>query len=573
MIEFREKEMRTMSTPEAPAAEPAAPPETPAGRRSINPGVFIPAAALIGVFLIFAWIWTDTADEWLGSARDWINEYLGWYYVVIVAGFIVFALVVGLTHLGNIKLGKDGEKPEFSMKAWLAMLFSAGMGIGLVFFGVAEPLGHFASPRPGWEGDANDIAQQAMLQTYLHWGLHAWGIYVIVGLAIAYAVHRRGRPVSIRWALEPVLGTRVRGWLGDLVDIIAIVGTLFGVATSLGLGALQIGNGLDHLGWVPIPAGEDAPGRFILISLIIAITAVAVLSVVTGIKRGIKWLSQINVSLAGLLLIFVLVAGPTFLLLHDYVQSLGSYLQNLLQLSFDVGAGEGAEGREWAAGWTVFYWGWWMSWAAFVGIFVARISRGRTVREFVAGVLLLPTAVSFLWFTVLGGTALRREIDGDGNLAGESQEGMLFGLLESLSGPTLGTIVVVATLFLIAIFFITSSDSGSLVVDMLASGGDPDPPTWSRIFWAVTEGLVAILLLIIGGLGALQAGAIAAALPVSVVMILMCVAIWRQFQAERHAMLRAEQEEFADSVTRAVVDEKLVDPNGGDTAGVGARSG
>jgi choline/glycine/proline betaine transport protein len=566
MIDYRDKENQ-LSTPDTPAAAPTAadpgPAEAPAGRRSVYPRVFYPSALLIFGFVLWAIFASETAEERLGNARDWISQYLGWYYVLIVAAFIIFALVVGLSHFGNIKLGPDDEKPEFSMKAWLAMLFSAGMGIGLVFWGVAEPLSHYASPRPSWEGGEAEIGQQAMLQTYLHWGLHAWGIYVIVGLAIAYAVHRRGRPVSIRWALEPVLGKHVRGWLGDLIDIVALVGTIFGIATSLGLGVLQIGAGMEWLGWV-----ED-PSNLVMIMLIGAITSIAVLSVVTGIKRGIKWLSQTNVSLAGALLVFVLIAGPTLLLLQDFIQSTGGYLQNLLFMSFDVGAAEGAEGRKWAAGWTTFYWGWWISWAAFVGIFIARISRGRTVREFVAGVLLLPTAVSFLWFTVMGGSALHRVIDeGDTSLLDQSVDGMLFGLLDTLPA---GTFIIIGTLLVIAIFFVTSSDSGSLVVDMLASGGDPDPPTWSRVFWAVLEGVVAIVLLLAGGLVALQAASIAAAVPVSIVMIVMCVAIWRQFSAERHAMVELERKELA----QAMIDDGLVEGNGngGDKAGAGAGRG
>lgn len=586
--------MSTAPPTDAPPTPPDPAPDV--GRRSVYPRVFIPAAALIVGFIIFTWISdlnastdedgnrTTAAAEAYSSAFNWINDYLGWYYVVIVAGFIIFALVVGLSRYGDIKLGKDGEEPEFRLWTWLAMLFAAGMGIGLVFWGAAEPLSHFASPRPGWEGEPNEIAQQAMLQTYLHWGLHAWGIYVIVGLAIAYAVFRKGRPVSIRWALEPVLGKYVRGWLGDVVDIIAIVGTLFGIATSLGLGALQISEGMNFLGWIDVPEGEE-PSAFVLIMLISAITLVAVLSVVTGIKRGIKWLSQINVTLAGLLLVFVLLSGGLFVvLLQDFIQSTGSYLQNLPRLSFDVGAAEGDEGRAWAGAWTTFYWGWWISWAAFVGIFIARISRGRTVREFVIGVLLAPTAVSFLWFTVMGGSALHNELDPDtANIIGEdgsvTQEGALFGLLDTLPA---GTFLIIGTLLLIAIFFITSSDSGSLVVDMLASGGDPEPPTWSRVFWALMEGLVAIVLLTAisgaSGLLSLRTASIVAALPVSIVMIAMCVAIWKQFRGERQAMEHAERkqqtQELTDSVTKSMIDEGLIEPNGGDqaAAGRGARA-
>jgi choline/glycine/proline betaine transport protein len=533
--------------------------------------VFIPAATVIVVFVVYAWVFTEQATAGVERLQEVLVESLGWYYIVIVAGFVVFVLVMGLGRFGDVKLGRDTDEPEFSLIAWLAMLFAAGMGIGLVFWGVAEPLSHLANPRPGIEGSEPALAQQSLIQTFLHWGIHPWAIYVIVGLAIAYAVHRRGRPVSIRWALEPVLGRSVRGWVGDLIDIVAIVGTVFGVATSLGLGVLQIAEGMSLI-------GDVEPGRFLHVSLIIGITLIAILSVATGLRRGIKWLSQINISLMTLLLIFVLVAGPTLFLLREFVQSIGLYLQNLLRLSFDVGALEGPEGAAWAAGWTTFYWGWWMSWAPFVGIFIARISKGRTVRQFVGGVLLVPTLVSFLWFSVLGGAALHEQIFGAGELIGTedgepvvTEAGALFGLLDTLPAATF---VSVGVIVLIALFFITSSDSGSLVVDMLSSGGDPDPPTWSRVFWAAIEGAVAVALVLMvtdqEGLAALQTAVVIAAVPVSVIMILMSVALWRQLQAERTAQLRQQRtrraeelseqvsEEVAEQVSEHLLDESLI---------------
>jgi choline/glycine/proline betaine transport protein len=373
---------------------------------------------------------------------------------------------------------------------------------------------------------------------------------VVAGLALAYAVHRKGRPVSIRWALEPLLGDRVRGRLGDVIDITAVVGTLFGVATSLGFGVAQIGAGLEFVG-----LAGDGGSVPLQIGLIVVITAIATTSVVSGVGRGIKWLSNINMGLAGVVLLFVLVAGPTVFLLREFVQNFGDYLQNVLQLTFDVSAYRGGEGEAWQSAWTTFYWGWWISWAPFVGVFIARISRGRTIREFVAGVLIVPTLITFLWFSVLGGSGLYRQLFGSGDLIAEDgtvgTETSLFTLLDGLPG---GGIVVGLALLLIVTFFVTSSDSGSLVVDMLSSGGDPNPPTWSRIVWAALEGLVAAALLTVGagGLGALQTASIITALPFSVVMVFMAVALVKALRREHHEMLRRQADRRLEQVTEQV---------------------
>lgn len=349
--------------------------------------------------------------------------------------------------------------------SWLALLFAAGMGIGLVFYGLSEPLSHFANPRPGVEGTPEQLAQYSLRQTYLHWGVHAWSIYVVVGLALAYAIHRRGRPISIRYTLEPLLGRRIHGKAGDIIDITALVGTIFGVATSLGLGVLQIAAGLDA-----IDLAE--PSHSLEIGIIVVITGFVIFSVVTGVTKGMKWLSNINLVIAALVMLFVLFSGPTVFLLREFVQSLGNYLQNFVGLSFTVSAFQGEAGEIWQRGWTTFYWGWWMSWAPFVGVFIARISRGRTVRQFVVGVLLVPTMVTFLWFSVIGGTGIYFELTGRAELINPDGsvdvEGSLFALLGELPGTTFLTIGV---LLLIAIFFITSADSGSLVMSMIASGG------------------------------------------------------------------------------------------------------
>ncbi|WP_277068605.1 BCCT family transporter [Saccharomonospora viridis] len=557
-------------------------PPSAASRRpwysTIAPRVFFPAAVIILVFVAAAVIAPDAMSDVIGTIQEQVVSSFSWYYMLIVSGFVLFSLWIGLSHYGDIKLGPDEEEPEFGLKVWFSMLFAAGMGIGLVFWGVAEPLNHYAGIPNRATGITQDEsgAQDALVQTFLHWGLHPWAIYVVVGVAIAYVVHRKKRPVSIRYALESLIGKRVNGWLGDAIDIAAVVGTLFGVATSLGLGVLQIGAGLDFLDIV------SDPGNLTYVVLIGVISLLAIISVVTGVKRGIKWLSNINMGLAGLMMLIVLAFGPTLFIFKDLVQSIGAYLQNLVAMSFNTTAYEGEDGNAWQGFWTAFYWGWWISWAPFVGVFIARISRGRTVREFVAGVLLVPTAVTMLWFTVFGGTALYRELFGEGGLVGTDADGnptvdteaSLFAVLEALPG---GAVLCVGAVILIVLFFVTSSDSGSLVVTMLSSGGDPEPPKWHRVFWGVLEGAVAVALLFAGGLSALQTVAILIALPFSVVMLGMCASIIRDFRAERAAMLRAQRklqrEQLTEHVTNSLIDEGLVDPNGANGSGDVERGG
>ncbi|MCW1249205.1 BCCT family transporter [Acaricomes phytoseiuli] len=515
--------------------------------------VFGPAAVIIVLFVLYATLFPDNATELFSVMQANVIKWFGWYYVAAVAVFIAFALWIGLSRYGDIKLGQDEDKPEFSLMSWFALLFAAGMGIGLVFFGVAEPLNHFASPRPGSTGSPVELAQQAMTQTYLHWGVHAWAIYVVVGVSIAYAVHRKRRPISIRWTLEPLLGAkRVSGGWGNLIDTVALVGTLFGVATSLGLGVLQISAGLDE-------ANILAATQQTQIGLILGIITLTILSVVSGVGKGMKWLSNTNLILAGLFMLFVLFTGPTLFLLREFVQSIGNYLQNVIGLTFNTLAFSGAEGEAWQAAWTTFYWGWWISWAPFVGIFIARISKGRSVREFVAGVLLVPTALGFLWFAVLGGAALFRELFGRGGLVGPDgsvdTEGALFALLADLPG---GAFLTIGAVLLIGIFFITSADSGALVMGMISTGGDTEPRRWLRIFWALAAAAVAIALLVANGLQAIQTAAILTALPFSVVIILMCVATVRAFHHEHQHLLRVQRrlvrKEIAAHVTEQVTE-------------------
>jgi choline/glycine/proline betaine transport protein len=533
-----------------------------------EPRVFFPSAGLVVVFVLATVIWPTKMNDWIGDANSGVVDNLGWWYIAIVTGFVFYAIWLALSPMGNIKLGKDDEDPEYRVWSWFAMLFAAGMGIGLVFFGVAEPLAFLGDPPPGVNvpdaagttGGNAEIARAAMDRTFLHWGLHAWAIYVVVGLALAYAVHRKDRPVSLRWALEPILGKRVLGFWGDVIDVIAVLGTLFGVATSLGLGVSQISGGLQHLGVV------DDAGEGLKVLLIVVITAIALTSVVTGIDKGIKWLSNFNLSLAGVLLITVLLLGPTVFILGDFVTQIGSYITNFFNLSFDAMPFQGEEGQTFLAGWTTFYWGWWMSWAPFVGVFIARISRGRTVREFILGVLLVPTLMTFLWFSVLGGSAIHHELFGDGGLLTpfEKADGStaftpdydlaLFQFLDTLPAST---VLGVAAIILIVVFFVTSSDSGSFVVDMLSSGGQKTPPVWSRAFWATMEGAIAAALLLAGsgGLDALKTMAILLAAPFSVIMVLMVVATSKALLGEQRAIRRRREKWLREEVAKEVASE------------------
>ncbi|WP_288468064.1 BCCT family transporter [uncultured Curtobacterium sp.] len=522
-----------MATTRPPAADPATTTPPPTG---VARWVFWPAAVLVLGFVGWTLVAPASAEAVFATLQRGIVRNFSWYYVLAAAFFVAFALFVGFSRFGDIKLGKDRDEPEFSTRSWFSLLFAAGMGIGLVFYGVSEPLSHFASPRPGVSGSEQHLAQEAMTQTFLHWGLHAWAIYVVLGMALAYAIHRRGRPVSIRWALEPLLGRRVRGGWGNVIDVVALIGTLFGVATSLGLGVLQIGAGLES-------AGIAESTTVSQIAIIAVITALTIVSLVTGVAKGMKILSNLNLLLAAALLVFVLVVGPTQYLLRDFVQSIGAYLQNVVGLSFNVTAQQGSAGEEWQGAWTTFYWGWWMSWAPFVGIFIARVSKGRTVREFVFGVLLVPTLLTFLWFAVMGGAAIHREVSGAGGLVGADGsvdvEGSLFTLLRDLPA---GVVLTFGAIILIGIFFVTSSDSGSLVMAMIASGGQLEPRNRLRVFFALVTALLAVALLLTGGLDALKTAAITTALPFSVVLLLTCWSLVIAFRRERRVYDRAERE-------------------------------
>ncbi len=488
----------------------------------INSPVFFVSSALALAFVIYAAVAPDAAGEMFGLMRDWTMESAGWFYVLSVAGFLVFVVVLALSGFGRIKLGQDHSEPEYSYTSWFAMLFSAGMGIGLMFFGVAEPIMHYTSPPVG-DAQTAEAARQAMRITFFHWGVHAWAIYAVVALSLAYFAFRHDLPLTIRSALYPLIGERIHGPIGHAVDIFAVLGTIFGVATSLGFGVMQVNAGLNYLFDVPTTITVQ-------VILIAVITAIATLSVGLGLDAGIRRISELNMILAVILIAFVLVAGPTVFLLQTLVQNTGMYLSSLFEMTFNLYA---YEPTSWIGGWTLFYWAWWIAWSPFVGMFIARVSRGRTIREFVIGVLLVPVGFTFMWMTFFGDTAIHmvmmRGIEQLSEAVAADTAVALFQFFEHLPLTTLMSIIATV---LVVTFFVTSSDSGSLVVDMLTNGGHEESPVWQRIFWAVVEGIVAAALLIAGGLGALQTATIAAALPFTVVMILMCWGLVRALRIE-----------------------------------------
>jgi choline/glycine/proline betaine transport protein len=488
----------------------------------INKPVFFGSALLILAFVLFGAMTPNVAGDVFGEIQSWIVSRFGWFYLLAVAIFLIFSIGLAVSSYGSIKLGPDHSEPDYSYKSWFAMLFSAGMGIGLLFFGVAEPIMHFTSPPVGDAGTVQ-AAREAMSITFFHWGLHAWAIYAVVGLALAYFGFRHDLPLTIRSALYPLIGEKIHGPIGHIVDIFAVLGTMFGIATSLGLGVMQVNAGLTFLFGVPESLGVQ-------IALIAGITLLATGSVVAGLNAGIKRLSELNLILAAVLLLFVALAGPTLFLLSTMVQNTGFYLSEVVNKTFNLFA---YDPNGWIGGWTLFYWGWWIAWSPFVGMFIARVSRGRTIREFILGVLFVPVGFTFMWMSFFGGTAMHFELTGQAGAIADAVANnvptALFTMLEQL--PFGGLTSGIATILVIT-FFVTSSDSGSLVIDTITSGGHPNPPVWQRIFWALTEGVVAAVLLIAGGLTALQTASIASALPFTVIMLVICYGLYKGLRME-----------------------------------------
>jgi choline/glycine/proline betaine transport protein len=481
----------------------------------IHPTVFFVSVALTVVFVVVTIVALDHMADIYSAVQAWITTNVGWLFILFVQGFLLFSLYLMVSRLGRVRLGGPGARPDYSYASWLSMLFAAGMGIGLVFWAVAEPVFHYGSP-PFAEPETRAAAAEAMRFTFLHWGFHAWGIYAVVALSLAYFAYNRGLPLTIRSAFYPLIGDRIYGWMGNVIDILAVLATLFGIATSLGLGVSQVAAGLSYL------FGIDA-GVELQIFLIFAITLLATTSVVLGLDKGVKRLSEINMGLAGALMLFLLLLGPTLFIMKSFVQNIGDYVQNFFQMSGWTEAYRAEAG--WQASWTVFYWAWWIAWSPFVGMFIARVSRGRTIREFLLGVLLVPTTLTFLWMSVFGGTALYGAMNGTFDIQAAVNEDVSTALFALLNEFPLSWLTSLIALMLIVVFFVTSSDSGSLVIDIITSGGNTDPPVVQRVFWASTEGIVAAALLLGGGLGALQTAAITTGLPFVIVLALMCVGL------------------------------------------------
>ena len=490
-------------------------------RRPLDKIVFGVAAAVAIGFVVWGAVSTATLASASTTGLAWVVTNTGWLFALAASSFVVFVIWLALSRYGRIRLGHNDEKPEFRTVSWVAMMFSAGMGIGLMFYGVSEPLTHYVSPPPGTGAAGNpDAIKVAMATTMFHWSLHPWAIYAVVGLAIAYGVFRRDRSLLMSSAFAPLFGRDVSTKpLGRIIDIFAIFATLFGSATSLGLGALQIGSGLTILGW----AGEV--GNTLLIIIITVLTTCFIISAVSGVARGIQWLSNINMVLALILATFVFVVGPTVFILDLIPTTVGAYFGNLAEMAARTDAVGGDAMATWLSGWTIFYWAWWVSWTPFVGMFIARISRGRTIRTFVAGVLLVPTLVSLLWFSIFGGAAIRSQQSGL-DVAGEgTAEGQLFSLLNHM--PLAGVMTVIV-MVLVAIFFVSGADAASIVMGTLSERGTIEPRRWTVIFWGVATGAVAAIMLAIGGadaLSGLQTITIIAALPFLVIMVGLCVAL------------------------------------------------
>ncbi len=495
--------------------------------------VFLPAVLVIVLMVIGTMSNPEAAGELFAEILTYMTNTFGWFYMLAVAIFLVFVVAVAFSSWGNIKLGPDHAEPEYSFVAWFAMLFSAGYGIALLFFGVAEPVLHYSAPPEG-PALTIDAAKQAMQIAFFHWGFHIWAIYCLVGLSLAYFAFRHGLPLSMRSTLYPIIGEKIHGPMGHTVDVFAILGTMFGIATTLGLSVAQINAGLNYL-WPSVPVNTT-----VQIIAIVAITALATLSVVAGLDKGVKRLSMLNMVLAIGLMLFVFAVGPTIFILNTFMENTGSYLSNIVERTFSLQA---YTSSDWIGNWTLFIFGWTISWAPFVGLFIAKISRGRTIRQFVVGVMVVPTIFTFLWFSVFGDTALHLiMVDGYTALIDEVQADHAIALFKLLEHLPLTSIVSFITVILIITFFVTSSDSGSLVIDSLASGGVTHTPVWQRVFWASTEGVVAAALLLAGGLGALQTATILSALPFAIIMLIAAVGMWRALIIEGHQEVSLTQQ-------------------------------
>lgn len=498
----------------------------------VNGPVFFTSSILIIIGIALTLIFKENAKTYFESIQNSVSNFGGWFFVLCVNVFLIFILYIAFSRFGKIKLGGKDAEPEFKTLSWFAMLFSAGMGIGLLFWSIAEPINHFGNP-PMAEGGTQTAAKEAMNFTFLHWGLHAWGIYALVGLSLAYFTYSRGLPLTIRSVFYPFLGDKIYGIIGDIIDIFAVLATLFGLATSLGFGVQQVAAGLSHVFGV-------SSGITTQVLLIGGITGVATLSVILGVDKGVRVLSEWNMRIAIVLLVLVVVLGSTLFIFESYLENLGNYASSLFEISL---WNESYTDTDWQNNWTVFYWGWWIAWSPFVGMFIARVSKGRTIKEFILGVLIVPTLVTFFWITAFGSSALQDVLGGNEVLVDAVNDDVATALFVFLENFPFSSILSVIGIVLIIGFFVTSSDSGSLVIDSLTSGGKIDAPVGQRIFWAISEGAVAAVLLIGGGLGALQTASVATGLPFAFILLIMCYSLYKGLNEETKKRQRKEKQD------------------------------
>lgn len=520
-----------------PAMQDSGLPGSPGGRPA-RPGLDRVIFGITSIGAVAFVLWGAVAQDSLATvasnAQSWVITNTGWLFVLVATSFVVYVVWLALSRYGKIPLGADDEKPEFRTVSWIAMMFSAGMGIGLMFWGVAEPLTHFTAPPPGTAAAGSPQASEIALATTLfHWTLHPWAIYAVAGLAIAYGTFRRGRSQLFSSVFRPLLGRHAEGPGGKAIDMMAIFATLFGSAASLGLGALQIGAGFEFNGWV------DTMGKVGLVLVITGLTFAFVLSAVSGVARGIQWLSNTNMVLAVVLALFVFVAGPTLFMLNFLPAAIGDYIADLPTMASRTGIAGGAAMEAWLSSWTIFYWAWWISWTPFVGMFIARISRGRTIRQFVAGVLLVPSLVSLVWFVVFGGAAIRQQSEARDLTEADGSVNPDFALFHLLADYPIAAVTTVLVMILVGIFFVSGADAASIVMGTLSERGSIEPSRLTVIFWGAATGAVAAIMLVIadsddlgGALTGLQALTTVVALPFMIVMVMMCVSLYRDVRSD-----------------------------------------
>lgn len=516
--------------------------------KGMNPYVTLITGALVILMMVYGGFYTDRLSDRLSTVRGFLTPFLEWYYVILVAFLLVFMIWLGVGRFKNVRLGGDSERPEFTFFSWVSMLFAAGTGVGILFWSVAQPIMQFQGNPFVAEGMSADAARTAMSLTYFHWGLNGWAIFSFMALVLAYFAFRHNLPLTIRSALYPLIGRRVEGFLGNTVDILAAFATVFGIATTLGLGVQQMNSGLQEVAGL-------SPSVRLQLTVIAIIMTIATVSVVSGVSKGVRLLSELNFWLSIVVVLALLLLGPTQYLIALMIESTGDYLDNLLHLTLHTNA---THDDGWQSEWTVFFWGWWLAWAPFVGMFIARISRGRTLREFVMGVLLVPTLITIVWIGLFGGTALYHELFGNGGIIDAVNEDTAVAVFVSIAAMDLGwlgQVLSAAIIVLIGTYLITSANAGTLVINTILSGGNPEPPTVHRIVWGVLLALLTSVLLIAGGLETLQSAVIMAALPFSVVVMAMISGLLKALHGERWAARPGERSD--------VPHEPWADPDGG----------